>query len=104
MICDNGVLGPEHQEGCCLPDIPTTRRSAKYVHHAPLVFAQTDELIPVHYLTYGLFSQLGTSPRHTKPIAHAFLPAVQPNEFLAHRRGSTISSRCLHPTVAAPPS
>jgi hypothetical protein len=49
-------------------------------------------------ITYGLFSQLGTSSRHTKPIAHAFLPAVQPNVFLAHRRGSTISSRCSYPT------
>jgi hypothetical protein len=44
------------------------------------------------FTTYRLFSELGTSVRHTKPIAHAFLPAVQPNEFLAHRRGSTLFS------------
>jgi hypothetical protein len=50
------------------------------------------------FTTYRLFSELGTSVRHTKPIAHAFLPAVQPNEFLAHRRGSTLFSLRLRLT------
>jgi len=36
----------ESEEGCCLPDTPTTLRSAKHVHHAPLVLAQTDEPSP----------------------------------------------------------
>ena len=50
------------------------------------------------FTTYRLFSELGTSVRHTKPIAHAFPPAVQPNEFLAHRRGSTLFSLRLRLT------
>jgi len=32
--------------GCCLPSIPITLRSAKHVHHSPLVLAQTHELSP----------------------------------------------------------